>query len=180
MDLLKHPFDELVYLILYTPWWVYFIFIYCIIMGWKARKARVVSFYRLFLIPLFIAIWTLHGYFVHYILFFPHLLAWFASLTGGAAVGWWAYRHKSIQADKVKKLIKLPGSWSTLFVILLIFFTRYYFQFVHAIDPLSGLKPAIVYTDLTLTSFLLGIILGRGLYYSHAYRKAPHTDLHRF
>ena len=149
-------------------------------MGWLARHPRIISFYRVFVIPFLIAIWMIHSYLARYSFSFSYLALWLAAMTLGSWAGWLIFRRIAIEADKQKKLIRLPGTYSTLTLILLIFLSRYYFFFLHIIDPSTLANSNYIYTDLILTGFLIGIILGRGIRLTQSYNQAPHTDLHRF
>jgi hypothetical protein len=171
--------DELKYLLFHTPWWVYFIFIYCIAIGFKSTRPRVISYYRLYIIPTLIAIWSLHGIYIRHSLSAPYLLTWIAALICGISAGWALTYHIYIEADKSKKLIKIPGTWITFILVIVIFLIRYYYGYYHVVDPANLNNPGIVYPEVTLTAFFIGIILGRGIQYSYAYNKATHTDLHR-
>ncbi len=177
MDFLEHPIDKAIYLILNMPWWVYLIFLYCIFAGWKALYPRVISYYRLFMIPMFFGILSIPIIFVRYSLSLSHLSTWIISCLIGSFTGWWLYRKIPLQADKKKRLMKVPGSKSTLISILLILFFRYCFSYIHIVNPASLKNPFLIYPDLIISAIISGFILGRGIYFSFAYRKSPHTDL---
>ncbi len=168
-------FDQLVKI----PWLAYLVFSYCVIYGWRARHPRIISYYRLFIVPLLLSIWTLYSIFVRYSLSWGHLSAWIIADALGSWIGWVSSCHLPIEADKRKKLIKVPGTRSMLLWILLIFFFRYYFGFIHIFHPESLKNPFYTYPDLIVSALLIGFLLGRGLHYSFAYKQAPHTDLHR-
>jgi len=44
-------------------------------------------------------------------------------------IGWTITSSVVIMADKKKSLVKVPGSWSTLIVVLLIFAVKWYFGY---------------------------------------------------
>lgn len=178
MGLLK-SIDSLSYQFIKTPWLVYFIFCCCIIYGWWARYPRVISYHRLLLFPLLLALWSLHSVFARYSTSFAHLFIWALFLVVGNFIGWWATLHNAVEADKEKKLIKIPGSQSMLVWILLIFFFRYYFGFIHTFHPESLKNPFYTYPDIMISALLIGVILGRGLHYTYAYQQAAHTPLQR-
>ena len=164
-------------LLLRTSWWVYLVFFYCIIIGWKALHPRVISYYRLFVVPLLIIFWWLHTTFLRYDLSFSHIFASITAASAGGLAGWQIYRQVPVEADRRKRLIKLPKTKSTLVSIVLIFFFRYYFGYYHILDPASLINPFFIYSDLIISALIVGFITGRTIYYLNAYRKAPNTDL---
>jgi hypothetical protein len=176
---LLHAIDELSYQFIKIPWLVYLIFCCCIIYGWWARYSRVISYRRVLLFPILLGLWSLHSVFARYSTSFGHLTVWTIFLIIGCIIGWLATIHNHTQADKEKKLIKIPGSPSMLIWILLIFIFRYYFGFIHTFHPESLKSAFYTYPDIIISAMLIGIILGRGLHYTYAYLEAPHTPLQR-
>ena len=171
--------DEIKFLFVNTPWWVYLLFIYCLIIGFVGHRTRIILIHRVFIVPIAIAIWSMHGIFVRHALNLPYFATWLASLTFGCWVGAEIYRRVHIQADKRKKLIKIPGSWMVLNLVLIIFGLRYYFGYYHLFNPADLYDPFLIYSDLILMGFFIGVIMGRGLRLAIAYHQAPHTHLHR-
>jgi hypothetical protein len=179
MNDILHPLDRLAEHFVQIHWLVYLVLAYCLFYGWWVRHPRVIAFYRLFLLPLLLGLWSLHSIFVRYALSWSHLSAWILFVFVGTLIGWRSSLHLSILADKHRKLIRLPGSTSTLIWIILIFAIRYYFGFIHVTHPESLKNPFYTYPDILLSATVIGFFLGRALHYTCAYIKAPHTDLHR-
>ena len=100
-----------------------------------------------------------------------------ASYFIGGLGGWWVYRNVSIQADKNKRLIKLPGTRSTLISILLILFSRFFFGYLHSTNPAGFKNGFLIYSDIITSGLIVGFIIGRALYFFYAYRQSRHTNL---
>ena len=163
-----------------TPWWVYFIFLYLLVLGWISRRPRIIALARIFIVPALLSIWSLHILYSRYTVTLEHSGVWIFSTLLGTWAGWWTFYHMKITADKRKHLVRLPGGWTPLFLIVLVFVIRYYFTLMHAKYPPTLTSPLFIYSDLILTSFIIGLFVGRGFRVLRDYRKAPHTDLHRF
>jgi hypothetical protein len=177
MNLFEHPIDEALYLILNMPWWVYLVFLYCIVTGWKSLHPRVISYYRLFILPVLFGILSIPLVFLRYSLSEIHVSAWLISCSISGWCGWWIYQNVSIQADKHKRLIRVPGTRSTLISILLILFSRFFFGYMHATSPDSLTNDYFIYSDITASGLIVGFILGRSLSYLSSYRQSHHTNL---
>ena len=163
-----------------TPWWVYPIFLYLIGLGWVSHQPRVIALYRIFIIPTLLSIWSLHTLYNRYTATLQHSGIWVIAVVLGTWAGWWSFYRLAILADKRKRLVRLPGGWTPLVLIVLVFMIRYYFTLLHARYPLSLISPPFVYADLILTSLIIGLFLGRALRILHDYKRAEHTDLRRF
>ena len=86
-------------------------------------------------------------------------------------------RLKEVIVDKEKKLVSLKGSWSTMIMVLLIFFTQFYFGYSISADPQMLQNTTFEYTMLAVSAFVTGLFLGQALCYIYCYRKGPHTPL---
>jgi len=169
--------ERIDYLLHTTAWWVYLVFLYCLIIGWKSLYPRVISYYRLFAVPLLLGFWWIHVTYSRYDLTFSHVSTSVLAGLAGNFIGWKVYRRARIEADKRKKLIKLPGTKSTLVSIALIFFFRYYFGYYQVVNQSNLINPFFIYSDLIISALIVGFIVGRGFYYLNAYRTAPHANL---
>src|SRR5579872_1608239 len=118
-----------------TPWWVYCILVYLIIVGLWSAHPRVISLKRLFLLPFLLLIWNLSWLWErldgHSLL----ILLWPFGLMIGFCSGWLLVNRWRIGADRSKELLSLPATWSTLFLILLVFSIRYFFIYNYKVHP---------------------------------------------
>jgi hypothetical protein len=159
-----------------TPWWVYVIFIYLIILGTKALQPRVISLKRMFILPLFFTVWSIYSL---YSLFNSPLdiVYWFFSIILGTAIGWIITAAMEIKADKKKYLILLPGTYSTLILVVLIFGVKYFFGFIYSSDPLARKNVYIYTADLITSGFITGMFVGKSLCFWSKFKEAHHKDL---
>lgn len=159
-----------------TPWWVYFVFVYLVILGTKALKPRVISLKRMFLLPLFFALWSIYSL---YTLFNGPLdiVYWAISIILGIAIGWTITVSVEIQADKKKFLIRLPGTCSALIFVVLIFAVKCFFGYLYATDPLLQKNVNIYTADLITSGLITGMFVGKALCFWRKFKEANPTDL---
>lgn len=119
----------------HTPWWVYLLLIYLLKIGIDATKAKVVPLKKLIILPAIFLILSLNNLITGVRHDVITLGTYLISLLFGAWVGWLLVRKLALQFDKKKGLIRLPGSWVTLVLIVIIFSTKYYFGYTLASDP---------------------------------------------
>lgn len=156
-----------------TPWWVYVLFVILMIIGLKATKPRAVPFHRIILLPGIFTIWNiawladrLQG---HLFLF----IFWVIGLIIGAFIGWQTVLSWKVHFDPHRKLISLPGTWTTLIFIFLVFAVRYFFVYNYETHP--EVAPHLFTADATISGVITGIFIGRSL---EIYRKCRRDENH--
>ncbi len=160
-----------------TPWWVFALFAYLVVLGVKALKERTLPLRKIFIVPALFTIWSLYSLITKF-----HLNIYLSPIWGLAVlVGYFASWHLSlrirIRADKKKHLITLPASCVPLISFLLIFSAKYFFGFLYATDPQAKFNVAFLGTDLAISGLINGIFVGKLLALIHKYKTTPHTDI---
>ena len=112
-----------------TPWWVYIVFCYVLYVGFKASKPRTVHLYQIFILPSVFGIWSLMNFIRIWNGSLIQLAWWIGMLTLGLILGYPLHKGQDITIDKKTKLVKLPGTWATLILVLSIFVVKYYFGY---------------------------------------------------
>lgn len=159
-----------------TPWWVYALFIYLVVVGVKTIKPQVASLKKIFILPLIFIVWSLSGLGGKLSLGLD-LSVWIPSFILGILVGWGLTRSLKIKADKKKALIRVPGGLLTLVLILVVFGVKYYFGYTYATDPGASTNFNIVAADLISSGIITGMFFGRLFCYLSKWRNSPHQDL---
>jgi hypothetical protein len=155
-----------------TPFWVYLIFVSLVLLGIRARNARTVPVQMLFLSPFLFIGWSF-GYLVEkYGITTERIIIWIAALIFGTFLGWFFHRRVSLKIEKSKKRITLPGTWSILFLSVMLFLSKYSFGYLHAVAPHAKEWVQIYGTDLFISGTISGAFLGKFLCFWHKYRKA--------
>ena len=149
-----------------TPLWVYVLLIFLLILGISSLRSKTVSFHRLVLLPVIFALWNLSWLFSHLEGKYYFFLLWGIGIVFGAVIGWQSVRSWKIHADHRKKQITIPGSYSTLVLILLIFGVRYYFNYNEAVNP--NITEDTLLLNAGISGLFTGVFIGRAL---ELYRK---------
>jgi hypothetical protein len=162
--------------IVHTPWWVFPLLGYLIVIGIQSRRTRIVSIYKLFVIPVIFLVISLIAL-VSAMPDFIVLSCWLAAILAGSAIGFFQLAHMEIKVDVPGRLIQIPGSWSNLVVMLLIFASRYYFGYDMAVNPAHNdlLEYKIIRTVSSglLTGYLQGKLLG----YLYHFKKEARSSI---
>lgn len=144
-----------------TPWWVYLLFVFLVLIGLRATRPRWVSLRQLMTLPLiFMALnvsWLserLQGQYYH-------LIFWVAGLLFGMAFGWVLVRHWKIDIEKRRQALYLPATWSSFILILLFFSIRYFFNYNYEVYPQAG--PHLFLADSIISGVMTGVVIGRSL-----------------
>ncbi len=151
-----------------TPWWVFALFIFLVLTGLNASKPRIIPVKRLIILPTVFALWNIawlaeriHGHFSLFIF-------WLIGLIIGAFIGWQTVMSWRVHADHAHRTVSLPGTWSTLFFIVLVFFVRYFFVYNYEMHPESAAN--LFSSDALLSGSMTGIFVGRVLEVYRKYR----------
>lgn len=157
------------HLVVSTPWWVYLLLVYLLNLGYQATKTRTVSIKKLFIIPTIFTYFSLHTLIKTTPMSLFSLSTFVSSLMSGSALGWLQISLYQIEVDRENKLLKLPGTWSTLIIILIVFILRYYFSYRLMTHP--GLETHLQFTlfILLLSGICTGLFLGRFLCYLYRF-----------
>lgn len=138
-----------------TPTWVYAIFAYLFYVGIKATKARTVSVYKILIVPTVMTSWSIvkilgaPSSFLFFLLFFPV----------GILIGDFLLPMKVENVDRSSRVVTLPGSWTTLILLMIIFSIKYFFGFMHATNP--GFIENYHFLEKSIFSLWSGIFWGR-------------------
>lgn len=152
-----------------APWWVYVLFLFLLRIGIRATRYRTLSLKRLYLLPSIFTLWNI-GWLVERTqeqVFLVHY--WIAGLGVGTILGWLTVCYWIVHADRQRKLINIPGSWSTLILIVLVFTIRYYFIANYHLHP--ELAPRLYPPDAFISGIATGIFIGRSLELYRKYRQ---------
>ncbi|NGX44259.1 MAG: hypothetical protein K1060chlam3_00425 [Candidatus Anoxychlamydiales bacterium] len=157
------------------PLWVWPLLTYLLFVGFKAFKPRVVSLKKMFILPLVFFIFSIQRL-VGNINFFTSLV-WITSTIIGVFLSVIIFSKTQIIADKKNNLLKLPGTYSTLFLILISFSLKFYFGFLIGKDP-NLLNDSSFFNRYIMAATLsFGMFLGRTFLYYYKFKKAESTNL---
>ena len=153
-----------------APWWVYVLFIYLVSIGIKSTKSRTVSIQRVVLLPLLFVAWALYGLYGKLVLGFISLIPlWIVFLGLGAYLGGKEVHSWRISKDRHKGEITIPGNYSTLVLIVLIFVLKFFWGYFYATR--TEISYWIYFADTLTSSLVTGFFVGRAGFFFKSYHK---------
>lgn len=170
-------FDTIYNAALQTPWWVYVLFFYLVTVGIKALKTNVVSIKKLLILPILFSAMSVHTVVTSFQLEFTVVSAWIGSIVIGIWIGWMLVRKQTLTVDKKHLLLKLPGTWVTLIIIMIIFVSKYYFGYALSVDPQLIHQTGFEFSMLFISGACTGLFIGRVLFYAYQLKVRESTDL---
>jgi uncharacterized protein YneF (UPF0154 family) len=153
--------EALIEILEQTPWWVYLIFVYLLIIGSKASRRHTVTLQKLFMLPLFFTLWSLYGLYERWHGHWSDAVYWIVAIGCGSALGWWMVRKWNIHTDRQRRVLILPGTWSVLALSLSFFALRYCFGYYYGTHP--SIPHSVFIADLILSGLITGLFIGRTL-----------------
>lgn len=149
-----------------TPWWVYLIFIYLLLIGVKAARPNVVSLYKLLILPVLFSWMSVETLLSSFVLSPAVISCFVAVLVLLIVVGYVQVSRMDCQVDKPHMLIRVPGTWTTMVVVLLIFGVKYYFGYKMAQDPNVIHDLGFEYLFIVVSSGCTGYFIGKVVAYA--------------
>jgi hypothetical protein len=165
--------ENLIDILVHTPWWVYGVFAYVLYVGIKAMKLRSVRVFQLFIVPVIFTILSIHTLVGRIADHFLYILPWALAATIGLGIGWMEMRRLNIVVDRENRLLKIPGSVFTLILLLLFFGSQYYYGFMSATAPERVKDIHFVLFILMISGVGTGVMWVRGFGYFFKYVKSP-------
>lgn len=160
-----------------TPFWVWAIFAFLLYRGIRALKTRVVPLKKIFILPAIFISLALYRLVSSNGAIALQNLWWFFAFVTGVSLGFLLFKSTKIQADKKKYLIKLPGTLSTLIMILIIFGIKFCFGYISALNSVFAKSLMFLHLKLITSGMISGLTLGRSLLYFVKHKNSKHTNL---
>jgi len=160
-----------------TPWYIYVLFFFLINRGIKSSRTQIVSLKKLFVLPILFTTLSVHTLVTSVSFNYVNLASLLIPLLLAAGLGWWQVTRYSIEVDKEKWLIKVPGNWSTLVIILIVFASKYYLNYQLAVHPQILGESGFASSLLAITGFCTGFFIGRLACYIQRFIKLPSVEL---
>jgi len=137
-----------------TPLWVWPILCYLLYVGFKATRDRVISPYKLMIMPLVFII-------VNYKIMFikSNLMTHIGFLLIGCGLGFILAKNIPIQILKARKKIGVSGEYYSLIILLAFFITKYIFGYLQAVHPLVAAEYSFI--QISVCALLSGFFLGK-------------------
>lgn len=130
-----------------TPAWVYALFILLLVFGLLQARTRTVRRVPALLLPAGMIALSLAGIQSSFGLAPMPVAAWAVALAVASLAGHALFRDERVRYDAAAKAYFVPGSWAPLAVIMAIFFAKYVYAVMNAMNA------AVV----TTTAFVVGL-----------------------
>ncbi len=161
-----------------TPWWVYLIFCLLVVKGLKSTRPQLISLKRLCFLPLLLLIVSIYGLVVVVPPSTGSIGFWLFGVVVGSVLGCIQIQRQPLIFDKKRHLVQTSGTWSILILILLIFFSKYYFNYTLAVNPLEIHHIVFRLSLLGASGLCNGLLFGRLSGYFIKMNQSEHVDLH--
>lgn len=161
-----------------TPWWVFLIFAYLIIMGLRATKKNVIPIRRIFIVPIiligmkcysFLSILRHGSVFVLVSMFLQYSLL----LGFGGFIGWSFAQKIQIYSLKESNSIVVPGSLHMFILLMLLFSLKYYVGYMIALGDTENMYVQLI--TRAILPVMTGILLGRSCNFLYRFYNAKHV-----
>ncbi|MBO0765078.1 MAG: hypothetical protein J2P50_10885 [Hyphomicrobiaceae bacterium] len=160
-----------------TPPWVWALLALLLYLGIRALRPTTAPLWRVAILPTVFLSWGLYSLVTMHSFKAQRILPWLAALAAGMIIGSLMADRQTIKADKVRHLVKIPGSPLTLVLALLIFAIKYVFGALHAVRPALFAHPWLWLTELAVAGVLTGMFIGRFAGLARQFHAAPHENL---
>lgn len=153
-----------------APWWVYILFVYLLSVGLKATKPRTVPIARVVLIPVLFLAWSFYGLYQKLLLEYLSLIPlWIVFLAVGTYFGVKEVQSWRISKGPRKGEVTIPGNYSTLVLILLIFVLKFFWGYFYATR--TEISYWIYFADTCSSAVVTGFFVGRATFFYKQYQK---------
>lgn len=148
-----------------TPVWVWFLLVYLIMKGVKARRPGDTTLLKMAIIPVIFTAWGLSDLVTLYGVAADTTLIWLLGIAVGSVIGWMIVSRYAIVADRAAGVIHRPADNTLLPLLLLTFAIKYSFGVIGATSPALLAEMGFRIADLVLSGLFTGIFIGKFLRY---------------
>jgi hypothetical protein len=144
-------------ILVHTPLWVWALYAFVIFMGFQRARDRVVSIWRILLLPVVMGLLALSGIVNAGLGSLPAILV---GLVAGGVGGWLMEREGATRRLPDGRAF-LRGEWWTFLQVLVILVFRYITSVVGAVNPMLNADPTWHTTTVLISAGLSALFLGR-------------------
>jgi hypothetical protein len=159
-------------IVTHTPLYVWAILGFLVYRGVLASREREVDVKKLCIIPLVMLALSLQSVRASFGMDGAAPLLWLAGTAAGAVLGWRLSDMAGIAADPARGVLRQPGSWMPLAMMLSIFCLKYALAVSLAVAPSLLQQAVFVATACGLCGLFSGVLLGRLLRSLAVYRRS--------
>lgn len=160
-----------------TPWWVYYLMVGLLMIGYLGNKPRYIRAKPELLLQGLFIVFFLFTLFHIVTTTLTLVLIAIGMLLIGIILGWLQFRFQGIQAIAGKNIIYVPGSYRTFFLILALIICKYIFLGHAYFLNLNTLSHSEYHPYLFIFAGLVtGLFIGRAHYILRCLKQGPFFD----
>ena len=150
--------DQILLIFEHTPLWVLAVLAVLTIFGVQGLRPRSLPIWRVAIVPAVFVLWGVISVLSRSAAFPIGIVDWLITGAAGLAIAWSTTRLDSVEIDRVRRRIRLPGSVVPLTRNLLIFLAKYALTAAMAVVP--ALQAALVPWDIGVSGLSAGYFIG--------------------
>lgn len=127
----------------HTPPWVFALFAVLVAFGFLQTRSRNVNKFMAYLLPVGMVALSLAGVQSSFGFRFVPVALWAAGLALATFIGHRFFRDTRVYFDPSRNAFYIPGSWFPFIVIMAIFFAKYAFAVMRALEVDVASSPAL-------------------------------------
>lgn len=143
-------------IISHTPLWVFVLFFILLALGFLQTKQRIITLQRASILPIAMILLSCYGVFSAFGIHIFAFVLWLIGIGIAIILNQKMNCVNQVDFDKQSQQFKIKGSWQPLFLMMLIFFTKY------AVGVITAKNLPLLHENyfIVLVSFLYGFISG--------------------
>lgn len=154
-----------------TPPWVFALFFALLGLGLMQTRTRTVRRLPALMLPVGMVALSLAGIHSSFGLAALPLLCWAIALAVASLTGYGLFRDKAVRYDPTAQAFLVPGSWAPLAVIMAIFFAKYIYAVMRAMNAAVLDTTTLIVVLSAVYGLLSGYFAARALNLVHLSRK---------
>ena len=153
----------------YIPVWVYPLFLILLYLGIRQCYLRTTKIYRLVILPIIFILMSLNNLDGSPALTWISMPCWIIAIALGIYLGYLHKKNATITVDKSQGIITIPGDWSMLLLILIVFAVEFAINAVEAVGPSPAWFGPLA---LAVSGLVTGMSVGRNGTFLYRYLKS--------
>ncbi len=146
-----------------TPIWVFVLFILLLFLGYTQTKNRKINLKRIFILPIAMICLSIFSIISAFGIIKISLFLWLIGNVIAFFIGVKLISYENVKYDNIQKVYYIPGSWTPMILILIIFFLKYFIGVITALElPIRNEIEFIIIISL-LYGLISGVFLARSI-----------------
>ena len=158
---------EWMHIVKSIPWWVYLLVFVIGKMAFQATQTKVVPLKKLYIMPAIVVFMAVHNLLIQPSQNAGLIAAWAVAILLGVGIGWKVVSGLELKFDKNNFLVELPGSWSTVILMVLIIASKVLIGYEASVHRELVQQSGFQLLAMGVSGVCTGIIVGRVIGYTY-------------